>query len=231
MLNYYADVASIPPNRMRLLYNDVDLNRFAHDSKRDETRDQVRAELGLERDAGIILFVHRLSPVRRTLMYLPSALVQARDAGALDDWHLVVVGGGPDLPALLREVEASGLSDRVISLGEKANFGLERLYLAADLFIQPSHAEGFPRVVIEAMAAGLPMVATDAGGAEAIVGHLQRAWVTPKDLPQAFGHVMVEALSNADLRRRVAEENTREVRRFSTPRVATMYREVLFGDR
>jgi glycosyltransferase involved in cell wall biosynthesis len=231
MVDYYATVGGIDRSKIRLLYNDVDLRRFGPvGNGAAQERDEVRAALGLAREERMILFVHRFSPVRKTLAYLPKALVDARSAGALEGWRLVVLGNGPELPAFLSRVEQEGLADRVISLGELPNLGIERLYRAADLFIQPSFAEGFPRVLIEAMAAGLPIVTTDAGGSAAILGESQQRFVTPRDDPAAFASALTHLLKDETLRGRLAQENLEAVRRFDTHVVARMYRKVLFED-
>lgn len=228
MLDYYASQRGIRRDRLRLLYNDVDLGRFrVSDDDRTTARRQVREELGLTDDARLLLFVHRLSPVRRTLDYLPRCLEIARDHGALANTWLLVVGGGSDVPALLAQAQEAGLADQVLVLGEKPNHGLERYYAAADVFLQPTHAEGFPRVLLEAMAAGLPIVTTDAGGSGQILGPQQQAFVTDRDRADDFGHALATILTSdswADL----ADENLKHVERFSTPVVAEMYREVLF---
>lgn len=230
MIAYYSRQRGIRRERLRLLYNDVDLDRFRVSRQdRSQAGKEVRAELGLPEDARLILFVHRLSPVRRTLDYLPLGLEVARDGGALDNSYLLVVGGGSDLPTLLESSAAAGLSEHLVVLGEQPNHGLERYYAAADVFVQPTHAEGFPRVLLEAMAAGLPIVTTDAGGSGQLLGPLQQEFVTDRDRPEDFGAALASMLSRgswADL----VEENLAQVERFATPVIAAMYREVLFHD-
>lgn len=232
MLDYYAKVGGVSVKKLRLLYNDIQVSRFKPDPETSSRlRPAVRRRLGVAEDTGIILLVHRLSPVRRSLMYLPLALDILRDADALDGWTLVVVGDGADLPELKRQCREHDLSDHVVFTGQVAGREISELYIAADIFIQPSYAEGFPRVLLEAMASGLPIVTTSAGGSATVLGSMQQEYVTPVDDPGAFGTALAKMVKSPAARRALAQENEKEVARYSTEAVARMYSELLFSER
>ena len=114
-------------------------------------------------------------------------------------------------------------------LGDVPGHDLPALYGAADLFIHPSYAEGFPRVILEALAAGLPLVTSDAGGTSELLGPLQQQFVISRDDADGFATAEIRLLENPELRRELAAENEQTVRRFDTPVVAAMYQRALFG--
>jgi len=78
-------------------------------------------------------------------------------------------------------------------------------------------------VILEAMARGLPIVATDAGGTRDILGPGQQAYVVNRDDPEEFGKAVERLLSSSEDRRRLSDENLATVQRFSTPQIALMY--------
>ena len=104
---------------------------------------------------------------------------------------------------------------------------LASFYERATLFVMPSYREGFPRVMLEAMARGLPIVATDAGGTRDLCGPAQRHLIVSRDDPQGFGDAIAALLSSPEEQDRLAEENLTTVKRFDTPVVARMYDRVL----
>lgn len=225
MVDYYADVVGIAREKIRLLYNDVDLVRWkdAGDLDREEA---FRQRFGVKRPAHVLLLVHRLSPVRRTPMYLgPLFSELARTFGR--DWILLVAGGGSELPAVMQLATEAGVDGCCRFLGAVPNQDLPALYRLADVFLNPSHVEGFPRVVIEAMACGLPILTTDAGGTRELLGPRQVDWVVDRDAPDLFAERVVSLIADKEEMACLAQENLATVQRFSTPQVARMYAAVL----
>ncbi|KDN75071.1 hypothetical protein DF19_26300 [Streptomyces olindensis] len=170
MVPRMAGLWGVPRHRMRLLYNDIDTERFSPLSA--EARAEARARLGWSEGEFILLFVHRLSFRRGTRLLAP--LLKALLSGAEDPRgarvRLIVVGDGPDRPLLTREAADPALDGRMLLLGAVPNRDLPELYAAADCVVMPSYEEGFPRVLLEAMACGTPVVTTDAGGSADVVG-------------------------------------------------------------
>lgn len=226
MIEYYAGVVGVRRTKLMLLYNDIDISRFKPASGSE--RKDARESLGVAGDTTIVLMVHRLSPVRRTDFYIPFVV----DPKTFDDHnaHLVIVGDGPERSVLEALISAHPANGRIHLLGSRPNRDIDAFYRAADLFVNPSYTEGFPRVVIEAMAAGLPVVATDAGGTRDIFGPLQQAYVVPADDREAFRALLSELLGNADARATLRVENLERVSRYSTEAVARMYADRIFAD-
>ena len=109
------------------------------------------------------------------------------------DCHLVIVGSGPQQSALLEQATALRLSHRVHFTGHLD--AVERILPAFDVFCLPSRAEGFPRSLIEAQAAGLPVVATRVGAVAEAVCPLTGRLVPPGD-PRALADALGEVLAN-----------------------------------
>jgi glycosyltransferase involved in cell wall biosynthesis len=158
----------MPRRKLRLLGNGVDLLRFRPDPG---IREEMRAELGLRQGQIAVGLVARLVAEKGV-----PELIEA--AARLDDRYVVLIIGPRDpdkadaVPeAMLSEAERAG----VRFLGMRKD--VERIYQALDLFVLPSHREGFPRAAMEAAATGLPVIATDIRGCRQVVedgvnGHL-----------------------------------------------------------
>lgn len=228
MVDYYADIVGIPREKITLLYNDIQIERFSA-SEHDGARAGFLLTHNLSNDALVLLLVHRLSPVRRTLMYLEPTLAALGHLSADRKWVLVVAGGGSELEAAKALASRLGVKSRVVFLGNVPNRDIPALYAVADIFVHPTYTEGFPRVLIEAMAAGLPIVTTDAGGTGQLLGEQQSVFVVNKNDPAEFASKTLELISKPDQWATLGRENKKVVLRFSTPVVAKMYISALFS--
>ena len=133
------------------------------------------------------------------------------------DYRVSLVGDGPDADEVAAAVEASGLSDRVELLG--AQGAVMELLTRSDVFVLSSRSEGFPVSILEAMAAGLPVVATDVGGiAEAVVDG-ETGILVPAADPQGLADALERLLADVEVQRRLgAAGRARALRLFDTPR-------------
>jgi glycosyltransferase involved in cell wall biosynthesis len=177
-----------PDARTTFVPNGIDTERF--DLSGPETRAAVRAELGLSTDATVLAAVGRLDPMKdhETLLRAFAAAAVNRPA-----MRLVCIGDGHPtrLDALRALARTLGVADRVAWMGGRGD--VERLYAGFDLLVSASaYGEGFSNVLAEAMASGVPCVATDVGDAREIVGELGRV-VPPRD-PGALASAIVEVL-------------------------------------
>ncbi|WDF57136.1 glycosyltransferase family 4 protein [Mucilaginibacter sp. KACC 22063] len=227
MKAYYEKVHHIDGNKIKVLYNDIDINRF--NTATDEEKINLKKELDIPLDRKIILFVHRLSPVRKSLFYMPYVLEKFYEQQENHVYQSILIGEGNEKPELERMVVKAGLQDKVFILGGKPNNIIQKYYQVADIFINPTYAEGFPRVLIEAMATGLPVVTTDAGGIADILGQQQQAFMVNKDNRDDFAIKLSSLAADEEMRLRLKNENLETVKRFSTPVVAQMYIDVIFN--
>jgi glycosyltransferase involved in cell wall biosynthesis len=93
----------------------------------------------------------------------------------------------------------------------------------SDVFANPSHTEGFPRSVLEAAAAGLPIVATDVGGTREIIEHRKSGILIPAKNISALVSALTELAHDAELRDRLGNEAARRSRSFSVEQMINSY--------
>jgi glycosyltransferase involved in cell wall biosynthesis len=161
------------PSHVHVIYNGVDPTLFSPGS-----RDKARWQLKLLPDAPLVLYVGNLKASKGCLDLLEAfpALL-----GVHPHARLVFVGDGACQAPLLERAKALGCEERVLLAGPVAHHALADWFRAADLLCLPSHNEGVPNVVLEAMACGIPVVATDVGGIPEVLPPHAGILVPPHD--------------------------------------------------
>jgi glycosyltransferase involved in cell wall biosynthesis len=162
----------------------------------------LRNRLAIPADARVVLAVGRLSKEKGHIDLLDAiALIRAaRDCAGI---RFILVGDGPERAVLQQRSHELGLADCVVFTGHQEDMGI--YYGLADAFVLPSHSEGSPNVLLEAMAAGLPIVSTDAGGAAELVSDGNTALVVERQAPQALSHALSALLDDRDLAGRLGK--------------------------
>jgi glycosyltransferase involved in cell wall biosynthesis len=145
-------------DRMRVVHNGIEIDRFMRD--RAEARERLVRELNVPRDATVLVTVNVLRAGKGVEVLL-EAMQQ------IDDAVLVIVGDGPMREEWSRHAEQQGIADRVRWAGFRRD--VDALLAGCDLFVHPSLDDAFPTVLLEASAAGLPVVASNLGGIPEIV--------------------------------------------------------------
>jgi glycosyltransferase involved in cell wall biosynthesis len=178
----------LAPWNVHVLPPGVDLEHFAPGD-----RTAARVRLGLPQSAHVVVSVRRLVP-RMGLDVLLSAAAMLKP-GLEENLVLVIGGDGPERAALERRASELGLGDTVRFTGRLDEAELTDVYRAADVSVVPSVAlEGFGLVVLEALACGTPVLASDVGGlAEALAG-LDPTLVVPPAQPAALAERLTLAL-------------------------------------
>lgn len=167
------------------------------------TRETVRTELNLG-DAPVLLTVGRFTPQKRQPLLIEamrSVLAQRPDA------VLLFAGEGPELQKAGEQIAALGLAGSIRLLGKRHD--VADLMAAADLLVSPSCFEGLPLVVLEAMAAGLPVVATRAPGTIDAVVDGETGWLVPVEDVAALSMTILGAIGDPVQRARHAEQGRR----------------------
>lgn len=177
-----------------------------------------REELGLARNAFVMVTVGRLVARKSTLQ-----LVHALAACAQPDAHLVVVGDGPDTPALQSAAAAAGVAERVHLLGHVTDTQKYRALAAADIFVSTSQHEGFGLVFLEAMSFGLPVVCYDRGGQTDFLKSRETGHVIKLNDLADFTRALVELHDQPDVRREIGRNNLQRVEAFFIDRCAERY--------
>lgn len=171
-----------------VFFNGIETARF---SGRD-SRDKARAELGFSPGAWVVGTAGRFVPEKRHDVFF--AALKALRARGLDAKGLVI-GGGPLQESVEGNVRDAGLSDHVVLTGVRQD--LPDLYPAMDVFMLSSDREGLPITILEAMAAGVPVVSTNVGGIHACVRPGETGWLVPPGDAEALALAAYQAYSDA----------------------------------
>jgi len=209
-----------PPGRIVQIANGVDLDHFFPDPT--ARLPEARRSLGLP--TGLLLaFAGRLDP-QKGLHTLVEALrlLAAGCQGA----RLLIMGDGPQRAELEQAVRGAGVSDRVLFRGLVADVAP---YLrACDIFVFPSVGEGMPNALLEAMASGLPCVASAVGGCMDVITDGQTGLLTPPGDAAALQSALQQLIQSPEMRKRLgAAAHDSVASRFGLERMVERY-EALF---
>ena len=230
----------VPEERLAVVPNAVDLARF----RAPTDRLQTRREHDLEPDRFVFLAVGRNHPQKDYTTLLDAALQLHRALGG--SFHLAIAGR--DAGGLHPEVNRRGLQDivRLLEIGipessQPANAALEmppasmaNLYRAADAFVMSSLLEGFSSALLEAMAAGLPVIVADSPGCADFVREENSGWIVPPGNPSVLAEKMGMLMQNAEARNELAARSRQRASQFDWPVVVDRYLEIyrqLIGQR
>jgi glycosyltransferase involved in cell wall biosynthesis len=176
----------LPASRVSVILNSIDPQAFVRDEIR---RDPVRAGLRVAADATVIGAVGRLEREKRVDQLLEAVAPLVRMHRSL---RVVIAGDGSLRRELEEQAARLGIRDVVLFAGHRLD--IADLHQAFDLLVQSSETEGTPNAVLEAMAMGTPIVATDVGGTRELAAHREHALLVPRhDVPSlraAIGEVL-----------------------------------------
>jgi glycosyltransferase involved in cell wall biosynthesis len=163
------------PHLYRIIRSPIDVEDFGNvRSMSPEMRAASRAKMGLASASAVVAVVGALEPRKRPVELLGWLATWLRDSA---DRYIVYAGEGPLMSALANEAASAGISNQVQLLGWRED--VVGLFAASDLLAVGSLNEGVPQVVVQALAAGLPVVSTDVCGLREVVGG--RVVVVPHD--------------------------------------------------
>ncbi|HSB78721.1 MAG TPA: glycosyltransferase [Candidatus Methylomirabilis sp.] len=182
------------PEQMEVIPLGLDLRRF-----RGTRSARLREALGLPLGTPLLGIVGRLVPIKdHPTLFQAMALLEANEGAP----HLAVVGDGERRMELQRLASSLHLHSRIHFLGWRND--LEAILGELDVVICCSRNEGTPLALIEAMAAGVPVLSTDVGGVGDVVVHGETGWLVPPGDPQALAQAVRHLVAAPALRARLA---------------------------
>ncbi len=219
---YFVRCGAVPKEKMQVIYNGIDTVRYAHQA---DARQRLRAALDLQ-DQFVWLAAGRLENVKAYPTLL-RAFASAHGPQSV----LLICGEGSQRETLISLAAELGIAQSVRFMGLRKD--IPDLMSAADAFAISSDSEGLPLVVLQAQAAGLPIVATDVGGIGEVVREGEFGWLVPPGDSNAFADRMrrIESAS-AEQRAKMGKESSSHVRRnFDTAQIVdqweTLYLQLL----
>jgi glycosyltransferase involved in cell wall biosynthesis len=207
----------VPRAQLQVVHNGIPIPH-APAGDDPQRRASARGLLGIPSDLALVVAVGNLYPVKdhATLLRALARLPGAR----------VAIAGRGDQEAPLRKLAAQlGLADRVHLLGLRDD--VDTVFAAADVFVQPSLSEGLPLAVLEAMANGLPVVATRVGGIPEAIADGQTGLLVPPGDPAALAAALGEVLSARERATALGKAGReRATAEFSVKRMTDRYRQL-----
>jgi glycosyltransferase involved in cell wall biosynthesis len=209
--NDYLNLRVSEPGNTSVIHSGVDVHQFIEAAKQ---RARKRKELGIAPDALLIGYVGWLIPIKG-VTYLVSAMAKVLEQHP--ESMLVLVGKGDDKGGeeikLKEQVERAGLADKVRFLGWRSD--VDEIMGCFDIFVLPSLNEGMGRVLVEAMAAGLPIVASRVGGIPDLIKDGQNGLLVPPKDASALENAISTLFEDKEKRKRMGEAGTKMCRQYS----------------
>lgn len=194
--------------RVEIIHNSIQ-PQWGQQGRQPAAAAALRGQLQIPADRPVILIVGRLSREKDHISLVEAVHTLTRRA------HLVMVGDGPERPRIEATIRRLGMQDQVTFTGQQKS--AEQYYGIADVAVLASLSEGSPNALLEAMAAGVPTVATRVGGIPEIVSHEDSALlVTPGDVA-ALGSSMERLLTDPELAARLVNKSQELIRLRHSP--------------
>jgi glycosyltransferase involved in cell wall biosynthesis len=189
--NYVLSLGA-DPEKVEVLHNGVDINRF---NLLTGVKGEMRKKLGIPQDSSVVLTVRRLVYKNGIDTLIESAKIAIKKNPKL---VFIAVGKGPDFEEVKDKIAQLGMQRNVRLTGFVPDEELPLYYNAADFFVLPSKSgEGLPLVALEAMACGLPVIATNVGGTSEVMNE-DYGKLVPPNSPDALAEAILE-FSREDL--------------------------------
>lgn len=208
-----SEVLGVSPARVSIVPCGVDTGHF---QPRD--RSEARAKIGLDGDEPVVLYVGRIEKLK-------GIEILVRAASQIESCYQLVILGGDTKDAdrkreLMKLARDLGVCQRIHFIDAVPHEDLPLYYSAADVCVVPSYYESFGLVAVEAMACGLPVIASRVGGLKDTVQDGRTGYLVPWRCPEPFAERLDLLLSNDSLRRSMGHTARKAAQRYHWPEVA-----------
>jgi len=213
---FLSDKVGVPLQRISTIYNGIPTERYKPSSA---VRVNIRLALGMTTDQPVVGTVGNLYPVKGQTFLLQAMSSVVRH---WPDCRLIIAGRGDLESALKNEAKELGIERNVLFLGYRPD--VSELLQAMDVFVLPSLSEGLSLSILEAMAAGTPVVATAVGGNPEIILDGQTGHLVPPGSGDALAEKILHLLENPTLAREVGQRSRLHVmQQFSLSQMVNRY--------
>jgi len=219
MADYYSSRFKLDKDKILLFHNDISLDRF----KFAKNSDRVTNKKSLfNTSQKTILFVHTISFARGADILIPISKYIVKNKKNV---KIVVIGRQGNLTDKMEEISKNiNYKNNFLFLGEISNADIVKYYQASDLFIMPSRGEGFPRVLLESMSTGCPVLSYDVGGVSQILPKkIHDEFLITLNDEEGFIKKIFQIINNDKLLDYAREINYIEVKKYETSNIADMY--------
>lgn len=220
----YISYKICPEEKIVVIHSGIELDKFQEYNLAEKTK--LKKETGIPEDSFVVGTAGRLVPVKG-----PEFLIKASQTILSEhpDTYFVFAGDGPLKEDLEKKATEAGVEKNIVFLGWRDD--IARILAAFDVFCLPSLNEGMGRVLVEAMAHGIPIVASDAGGIPDLVTHGRNGFLVPPKNPEELARHIQILIQNEDERRKMGEAGKKMAQRFShdtmVKNIAELYEELL----
>lgn len=208
----YAEKYNISLDKIKIMPNWIDLERFQNIDE-----EFIYKKYSLNKNENYVLFLHRLAK-RKGAHYIVLVAKALRNLNI----EFLVAGDGPYENILKQKIEENKL-ENIKLLGRVPNREVSALMKVSKLFFMPSEEEGFPRVLLEAMASGLPYVVSDIGGVREISAEEEQKFIFEIGDTEAMSSAIKKILDNNGLYEKLKDINLRQVQRFDIEKVVRIF--------
>lgn len=206
----------IPTEKLYYIPNGVDTSFFKPDK---DKRHKLRDKLEIDESSILVLYFSHLRAAKGVFSFLQA---MDRVIKKTESIKFIVAGSGP-LASYVREMKGK-FNNRIYTfLGYVTDEDLLHLYNASDIYVLPSHVEGMPLSVMEAMACGKPIIATNVGDVPVLVKNGVNGILTTPGNPNQLAESIIYLAENPELRDHMAEANIKKMLRYDWDKIAKQY--------
>ena len=217
---YLSNVLKYPENKLLVISNGVNMSKFCI----SVDKDAFRRGPGIEGNRKVVGIIGRLDPVKRHDIFIDAAYsVCSNNKNVV----FLIIGDGPERTNIEKKIESLGMTDNIKLLGHRTD--VPELLNVIDLSVLSSDTEALPMAIIEAMAAGLPIVATNVGSLSDLVEDGMNGYLVPPDSSEALARAILKIVDNDSTALRMGQISAAQVRERFTEEIMLDKYEKLFS--